>query len=79
MALSGNPAHVRSVTMTRKHYRQFATMLQQIQCLDTRANMAANMIPIFQADNPRFDDQVFLGAAGLLEKTNISLKESINV
>jgi len=37
------------------------------------------MIPIFQADNPRFDDQVFLGAAGLLEKTNISLKESINV
>lgn len=43
-------------------------MLQQIECLDTRANMAANMIPIFQADNPRFDDEVFLGAAGLLQQ-----------
>ena len=51
--------------MTRKHYRQFAAMLKAIPCPDTRANIAANMIVIFEADNPRFDRQVFLVAAGI--------------
>ena len=50
--------------MTRKHYRQAAQMLQAVTSSADRENVAVFLVALFKADNPRFDVDTFLGAAG---------------
>lgn len=52
---------------SRKHYELFASMLQEITDLNTRMDFADRLVTLFRQDNPRFNDELFLKAAGLAD------------
>ena len=52
---------------SRKHYELFASMLQEITDLNTRMDFADRLVSLFRQDNPRFNDELFLKAAGLAD------------
>jgi len=52
---------------SRKHYELFASMLQEITDLNARMDFADRLVTLFRQDNPRFNDELFLKAAGLAD------------
>lgn len=52
---------------SRKHYELFASMLQEISDLNARMDFADRLVTLFRQDNPRFNDELFLKAAGLAD------------
>ncbi len=49
--------------MTRKHFELFAKMLREIPSRATRLQFAAELVVVFKADNPLFNETIFRKAA----------------
>jgi hypothetical protein len=54
---------------TRKHFRQTADLIKQIEHPDKRKEMAQHHASLFAQQNPRFDKSKFMAAAGVDEAT----------
>ena len=50
--------------MTRKHFKMVAQIVSNIDCMDTRKEVALNFASEFQKENPRFDIEKFIKACG---------------
>jgi preprotein translocase subunit SecA len=63
---------------TKQHFELFADMLKNISDNDTRNDYADRLVAMFAKDNPRFDKETFLKAAGVWtadEKTELVYDE----
>jgi len=50
---------------TKQHFELFADMLKSISDNDTRDDYASRLVAMFEKDNPRFNKEMFLQAAGI--------------
>ncbi len=62
---------------TRKHFRAAAETLWHIRPGELRDKQAQALIRLFNDDNPRFDVDIFLRAAGYTAAEAETLKESL--